>query len=154
MSVSPDRLKEFSLFKDFTPTGLGILAAIASEKVVLANQAVFAEGAPSGSLFFVVEGRVKVTLKGNDGQSAYISTLGRGEHLGELSLLGGGTHLCSVVAEIDSKVIEIRNEDFQALQRQKPQACLKLMMAIATEFGRKVQDNRDALRQLAVRGAR
>jgi CRP/FNR family transcriptional regulator, cyclic AMP receptor protein len=151
VAVPPDRLKQFALFKDFTPTGLGILAGIATERVVLANQPLFAEGSPSAALYFVVEGRMKVTLKGNEGQSNYVSTLGRGEHLGELALLGSGLRLCSVTAEMDSKVIEIKTDEFQELQKQKPQACLKLMMAIATEFGKKLQDNRDAIRQLAFR---
>ena len=128
--------------------GLAMLAAIADERVVLANQPVFTEGAPSTSLFFVAEGRVKVVVKGEDGQSQFLATLGRGEPLGEVALLGGGDHLCSVVAEIDSKLVEIKHEEFRNLQRQKPQACLKLMMAIAIELGRKLQDNQEALKRL------
>lgn len=151
MAVSPDRLKGSALFKDFTPTGIGILAAIATERVVLAGKPLFAEGGPSDACFIVVEGRLKVSVKGSDGGAVSVGSLGMGEHLGELSLLGSEERLCTATAETDSKVVEIRGADFQELQKQKPQACLKLMMAIATEFGRKVSDNRDALKQVLAR---
>jgi CRP/FNR family cyclic AMP-dependent transcriptional regulator len=146
--VAPDRLTECVLFKDFTPMGLGIIAAIAEERVFLASQPVFAEGSPSTSLFFVAEGRVKVVVKAEGGQTATLASLSRGAPLGEIALLGGGTHLCSVIAETDSKIVEIKNEEFQNLQKQKPQACLKLMMAIAALLGQKLQDNQDALKRL------
>jgi len=43
---------------------------------------------------------------------------------------------------------EIRQADFQKLIALKPQACIKLLMAIVSAFGQKVVDNKDALRSL------
>ncbi len=152
MGVATDRLKGCALFKDFTSTGLGILAGIATERVVLAGRPLFTEGQASSSLFYLVEGKVKVSVKAPDGQSSAVGTLGPGEHVGELALLvAGGTRLCTATAETDTKVIEIKSDDFLNLQKQKPQACLKLMMAIAQEFGKKVSDNKDAFQKLLAR---
>ena len=47
---------------------------------------------------------------------------------------------------------EIRQADFQKLVATKPQACMKLLMAICTQFGLKVAANKDALRSLVARG--
>jgi CRP/FNR family cyclic AMP-dependent transcriptional regulator len=44
--------------------------------------------------------------------------------------------------------VEISQRDFQRLQPQKPQACLKLAVAIAADLARKLAENRDALHGL------
>ena len=49
------------------------------------------------------------------------------------------------------EVVEITQRDFVRLQPQKPQACLKLALAIAGDLAAKVTENRDALRELAAR---
>ena len=48
----------------------------------------------------------------------------------------------------DVSAVEIRHVDFQKLTAQKPQACMKLLMAIVTQFGKKVFENKDALKSL------
>ena len=44
--------------------------------------------------------------------------------------------------------IDATDELFQRLLGQKPQACLKLLMNIVSDFGRTLQDNRDQLKSL------
>ncbi len=47
--------------------------------------------------------------------------------------------------------MELRSADFQRLMTQKPQACLKLLMAIVSQFGARLQANREAFRALIPR---
>jgi CRP-like cAMP-binding protein len=147
-------LSQSVLFKDFTPTGLAIIAGIAKTRVVLAGKVLFSEGAESAALSLIVAGRVRILIKGSDGKDVPIASLGPGEHLGELSLLSRDRrplHLCTAIAEVDSRVLEIHDADFSRTMEEKPKACLKLLMAIAVEFGRKVADSGDAIKQLVVR---
>ena len=58
---------------------------------------------------------------------------------------------CTARAATQVKVFEIRQGDFHKLMALKPQACMKLLMAIVTQFGQKVADNREALKSLLVR---
>jgi hypothetical protein len=44
--------------------------------------------------------------------------------------------------------LEIRHGDFQKLLVQKPQACMKLLMAIVTQFGQKIADGRELFKTL------
>ncbi|MFN7131258.1 MAG: cyclic nucleotide-binding domain-containing protein [Myxococcales bacterium] len=153
--MSAELLKKSVLFKDFTPTGLNILGRIARTRVVLAGKPLFTEGAAGDALYIILEGRFRVLMKGSDGKDLPIAALGPGEHASEVSLLGDSppNHLCSAIAEADSKVVEIRRADFQQTMKEKPQACIKLMLAISQEFGRKVAATQDTLRHLLTRAA-
>ena len=143
-------LKDSALLKDFSPTGLQILAAIATEKNFPRGTLLFAENMAAEAMYFVVEGRVAIGIKNGEGKDQHVASLGPGDTLGELSLLSPSKRLCSALAESDLRTVEIRAEAFKKLLAQKPQACLKLMLNISAEFGKKLSANRDGLRALAL----
>ena len=135
------------LFREFTETGLKIFAAIALEKAIPAGTPLFAENMVGESLFVVKSGTVRLTHKTAEGERE-LALVGAGEHLGELALLAKSVRLVSAVAATPCEVLEITQRDFARLQPQKPQACLKLALAIAADVAARVAENRDALREL------
>jgi CRP-like cAMP-binding protein len=145
-----EALQRAPLFKDFTETGLRIFATIAVEKEVPAGAPLFVENMMGESLFIVKSGTVRISQKTADGERE-LATVGPGEHLGELALLGKSVRLVSAVAATACEVLEISQRDFVRLQPQKPQACLKLALAIAADVAQKVADNREQLRDLTRR---
>jgi CRP/FNR family transcriptional regulator, cyclic AMP receptor protein len=145
-----EALQKAPLFREFTETGLRIFAAIAQEKVVPSGSPLFVENMVGESLFIVKSGTVKITQKAADGERE-LGTAGPGDHLGELALLGKGVRLVSAVAASSCEVLEITQRDFARLQPQKPQACLKLALAIAGDLAQRVADNRELLRELGAR---
>jgi len=140
-------LQRCSLFKEFSETGLKIFAAIATEKAVAAGTPLFAENMVGESLFILKAGSVRITQRDAGGEHE-LATLGAGEHLGELALLAKSVRLVSAVAATPCEVVEISQRDFYRLQPQKPQACLKLALAIAADLAQKMSDSREALRAL------
>jgi CRP/FNR family transcriptional regulator, cyclic AMP receptor protein len=143
-----EALKRSSLFRDFSETGIKIFASIAAEKSVPAGAPIFAENMVGESLFIVKSGAVRIVARDGTGERA-IATVGPGEHLGELALLARSVRLVSAVAETPCELVEITQRDYYRLQPQKPQACLKLALAIAADLARKMADGREALRSLA-----
>ena len=146
-----EALQLSSLFREFTETGLRIFASIAQEKSFPAGSPLFVENMVGESLFIVKSGTVRITHR-VDGTEKELAVLGAGEHLGELALLGKGVRLVSAVAATPCEAIEITLRDYQRLQPQKPQACLKLALAIAADLARQVGENRDMLRGLVGKG--
>ena len=138
------------LFKDFTETGLKIFAAISQVKAIPAGSPIFVENMVGESLFVVVSGTVRITQRVGDGEKE-LAVLGAGEHLGAVAILGKSVRLVSAVAATPCEVLEITQRDFARLQPQKPQACLKLALAIAADLAAKVAENRDVLRDLPAR---
>ena len=143
-----ETLQASRLFSEFSETGLNIFAAIASERSVPAGTPIFAENMAGESLFIVRSGAVRITARVG-GEERTLAVLGPGEHLGELALLARSVRLVSAVADTPCELLEIAQRDFYQLQPQKPQACLKLALAIAADLARRLGEERDALRSLA-----
>jgi CRP-like cAMP-binding protein len=143
-----EALQKAPLFREFTETGLKIFAAIAVERTVPAGSPIFVENMVGESLFIVKSGAIRITQKTSDGERE-LAAAGPGDHLGELALLGKGVRLVSAVAATTCEVIEISQRDFVRLQPQKPQACLKLAVAIAQDLAQRVAESREQLRELA-----
>ena len=148
--TSPDVLEKNALFKGFTEIGLKLFAALGEEKSFPAGAPLFVENMVGESLFIVKSGTVRITQRAADGERE-LAILGAGEHLGALALLGRSVRLVSAIAATQCEVLEITQRDFARLQPQKPQACLKLAVAIAADLAAKVADNRDLMRDLPAR---
>jgi CRP-like cAMP-binding protein len=144
-------LKSCSLFKDFTDTGLQIVAGISNERAFPQGVPLFVENMMADSLLILAEGKVRISSKNAKSEDVVLGELGAGDYLGELSLLQQGQRMCTATALSQVRALEVRHADFQKLLAQKPQACLKLLMGIVTQFGKKVTDNRDALKALLSR---
>ncbi len=141
-------LQRSSLFREFSETGLAIFASIASERSVPAGAPIFAENMVGESLFIVKSGSVRITVRDGQGERT-LAVLGPGEHVGELALLARTVRLASAVAETACELVEIAQRDYDRLQPQKPQACLKLALAIAADLARKSAESREDLRGMA-----
>ncbi len=142
-----EALQKAPLFRDFTETGLRIFATISVERVVPAGSPIFVENMVGESLFIVKSGTVRISQKTAEGEKE-LGSAGPGDHLGELALLGKGVRLVTATAATACEVLEITQRDFAKLQPQKPQACLKLALAIAADLAQRVAENRDVLRDL------
>jgi CRP-like cAMP-binding protein len=148
--TAAEALRNCGLLSGFTDTGIQILAGICTPRSYPGGALLFAENMVSDSMLVVGEGRVALSTKGDKGELS-LGELGPGDWLGELSLINPGQRLCTATASSPVTAYEIRQADFQKLVATKPQACMKLLMAICTQFGAKVAANKDALRSLVSR---
>lgn len=145
-----DRIRTLArcpLFKDFTETGLQILASIAIPRELPAGSPIFVENMLGDALYVIEEGMVSIRMKDPSGSDREMVVLEPGSSFGEMALLVQSPRMVSAVAATPVRVLEIRKHDFAMLQRQKPQACLKLLLAISETFARELHENRDALRE-------
>ncbi len=143
-------LKSAPLFKNFTETGIQIVATIAQDKQIPEGAPLFVEDMIGDGLYIVASGQLLVSAKGPNGESIELTQLGPGESVGEAALLRAGPRLCSAFATAPSRVLEISRRDLAMLQRTKPQACLKLMMGVVELMGERMRATRDDFRQFLV----
>lgn len=148
--TAAEALRACGLLSGFTDTGIQILAGICTPKTYPAGAIIFAENMVSDSMLVIGEGKVALSTKGDRGDLS-LGELSKGDWLGELALINPGQRLCTATAGSAVTAFEIRQTDFQKLVATKPQACMKLLMAICTHFGMKVAANKDALRSLVTR---
>lgn len=141
-------LTNSALFKGFTETGITLIASIAQEKQLPAGTPLFVENMLGEALYVIAEGSVKISVRGAESRERELLTLGPGDSLGEAAVLRVGPRLCSATAVSDVSVIEIARRDLVALQKNKPQAVLKLMMGVVDLIGARTRDTNPELRRL------
>jgi CRP/FNR family transcriptional regulator, cyclic AMP receptor protein len=71
------------------------------------RQAVFAQGDPADSIFYIHSGKVKVTVLSNQGKEAVIAILGNGQFFGEGCLAGQSHRMGSVIAITECTVTRL-----------------------------------------------
>jgi CRP-like cAMP-binding protein len=91
-------------------------------------------------------GRVSLRAKGQGDEEIALGELGPSDYLGELCLVQTGRRMCTAVAVEDVSALELRHADFQKLLAQKPQACIKLLLAVLQELAVKLLENQDIFR--------
>jgi CRP-like cAMP-binding protein len=132
------------LLREFSDVGVRILADACEERAVGRGTYAFRAGEPSTGLCFIGRGTLQMQVR-EGGQP--LGDLKAGDTLGNFALLAGGEHLLSAWAATDVELAVLEREAFETLRKQKPQASLKLMLALAQDFGERLRDAGGPLRE-------
>src|SRR6202158_769592 len=83
------------------------------------KQMIFAQGDPSDAVFYIKEGKVKLTVVSKVGKEATIGILNEGAFFGEGCLTGQRLRLCSAAAMTDCSVMRIEKKSMvEVLHRE------------------------------------
>ena len=84
------------------------------------KQAIFAQGDLSDAVFYIHEGKVKLTVVAKGGKEATIGILTQGDFFGEGCLAGQPLRMCSATAMTDCSVMHIDKESMmEVLHRER-----------------------------------
>lgn len=84
-------------------------------------------------LFFVVRGRLRVTIQPISGAEVILRDLGEGEFFGELAAIDGRPRSAGVVAMTDSVVARMTPAIFRDLVHRHPDVCDQLLALLASQ---------------------
>ena len=139
MAVSPERIRNISLFAELDDAGLAAVAGLAGELEVDAGAVLAAEG-DFGHAFFAVEEGSADVLRGDE----RISGLVAGDVFGEIALLSSGRRTASVVAVTPMRLITLFKRDLWQIEESYP--------ALAEELRATVKERLDRSAALADQG--
>jgi len=91
-------LKQMNLFSAMPPGMAEQMATMVTDTTLPKNSFIYLNDQPSANVYFLKEGRVKVSSMADDGREIIKAILYPGEMFGELSLIGQGTHTDFAVA--------------------------------------------------------
>jgi len=84
------------------------------------KQTIFAQGDPSDAVFYIREGKVRLTVVSEVGKEATIGILNQGDFFGEGCLTGQRLRLCSATAMTDCSVMKIEKKSMvEVLHREQ-----------------------------------
>ncbi len=126
MSKITDELKRVSLFSDLNQRQLGQLGRLFRERRFAPGMSIVREGKMSGIGFFLIsEGEAVVTVNGKT-----ITTLGPGDHFGELAMISERERTATVTAETQVVCLEVPFWDFKDFALKNPDVTWKLLQHV------------------------
>jgi len=113
-------LRTVPIFSELGPADLDKLVRLAARKRYPKDGVVFFENEAGDTLFMVADGRIKVTILGDDGREVILSVLGAGEFFGDMSLLDNEPRSATAIAAEDSELLSLSRVDFEGLMKENP----------------------------------
>ena len=119
-------LRRVPLFDELAPADLGAIAEVAHERSFTDGEVLASEGELGDELLIVASGTVRVETGG-----AEIARRGRGEVVGEMSLITGGPRMASLMADGDVRAIRIGRREFESMIHDRPDIGIGVMRVLA-----------------------
>jgi CRP/FNR family transcriptional regulator, cyclic AMP receptor protein len=108
-------LRSVPIFSELTDADFSSLAKVANRRRYPKDSVVFFENEQGDFFFMILEGRIKVTILGDDGREVILSLLGSGDFFGEMALLDNEPRSATAIAVEDSELLSLHRNDFQAV---------------------------------------
>jgi CRP/FNR family cyclic AMP-dependent transcriptional regulator len=83
-------------------------------------QVVFSQGDLANSVFYIEEGKVKLTVVSEQGKEAVVAVLGKGEFLGEGCLASQQRRIASATALTDCEIMQLKKEAIIRVLHDEP----------------------------------
>jgi CRP-like cAMP-binding protein len=151
VSDERDLLLSTELFRGLTTEALQELAHRSKRRRYRQGEGLFREGDPSGLLFVLVSGVLKLAVSSRSGAQLTLAVLHQpAAVVGEAGLIDGHPHEASCVALVPSEVLVLSREDLQPLLTS-PELARGLLLTLVARLRQSVAQSSD-LAFLSVRG--
>jgi uncharacterized membrane protein len=104
------------------------------EQALASGTVVFRENDPGGVLYIINQGKIELSVIGEDRKKVVVDIVGPGEFFGEVSLLDGGGRTATAQAIDDVTAFRLEREPFLGLLRRRPEVALDVLAAFARRF--------------------
>ncbi len=135
------RLQAAGVLHVLTPEQLQQLAADHEARTYAAGEPIIRQGDAGESMFIVLEGRVEVSVRTDDGRVVPVRELAVGDYFGELSLLTGAPRSATVTATTETRVLEVAAAAVRTILEQQPE----LVERLGEEMQRRLAQRQEAI---------
>ena len=99
-----------------------------------AGGTVFVKGAAGSSIYWVVRGRLKLTVTSPDGSELLHSMIEPGDYCGEITAIDGGARGVNAIAESSTDTLALDREFFLPAIERHPKAAIKLARLLCAQI--------------------
>ena len=122
-------LRQSEIFESFNPVELAKLLGIFEELELPKHHVIFSPGAPCEAIYFIEEGRVRLTRLSPEGKTVILALLGPGDLIGDAAWESDEHDSYAETLE-DSRIYQISRETFQKLIKENPQFGITLIQLL------------------------
>ena len=138
-------LRRSLIFSSLSEDELAELSQIAIERGFNPGEFVFWDGDTPRWFYIIAEGKIKVLKHSSSGKEFIIAFFGPGEMFGEVAVFENKPYPASAQAVGETKVLEIKREDFLAFLADRPEVALRIIYVL----GGRLRDAQSRLRDIA-----
>jgi CRP-like cAMP-binding protein len=142
-------LSTIPLFQGLPPNELEWIARRSHRRVFPAGASVLVTDQPGEAVYIILQGTVKIFIDQVDRKSVVLSILGRGDTLGEISLLDSSGHSASAITLEESLMLWMDKPSFHQMLDEIPRVCRNLVNIM----GARLRMNNELIRSLATLNA-
>ena len=84
------------------------------------GEAIFSQGEPADAVFYILKGKIKISVASEQGKEAIVAILGKGEFLGEGCLIGQRRRLATASTLIESEVMRVKKSEMIHVLHAEP----------------------------------
>jgi CRP-like cAMP-binding protein len=145
-------VREIDFFKDFTDEDFEILINQGEIKKVPAGTVLIEEGDKSRDLYFLVNGRIEITMKAgmHDIEDVHIYRLKPGETVGEFAFIDGFPRSASALVDIESLILKFDYAKLQVLFDKNPRLGFIFMKKISKLLTERIRSANISNRNLLI----
>ena len=144
-------LRTVPIFSELSEADIASLGRLTSRRACPKDTVVFFENEEGDSFFIIVDGRIKVTILGDDGREVILSVLGRGDFFGEMALLDNEPRSATAIAAEETELLCLHRTDLQSVLADN-RAILTSFIRVLTSRLRKANHQISTLALLDVYG--
>ncbi len=123
-------LKKVGFFSAFNEDELSLIARRMSVFSMSKGAVLFREGEQGEALYLIHSGRIRLS-QGRNGQERTVAFAGRGDTIGEMSLIAGQPTLYTATVDATADLIVLYRKDFEPILNEVPTAALHLSRVLA-----------------------
>jgi CRP-like cAMP-binding protein len=134
MSELREFLKYVPIFSELPDDAIERISKIGYVKNFDKESIILMEDEDGSAMFFIIEGKVKISRISTDGKEVILSVLGKSEFFGEMAILDGLSRSATVVALEPSKLFIIHRNEFLELLTKHPEISIPLLQELTSRL--------------------
>ncbi len=122
-------LKQSEIFESFNAVEMAKLLGIFEEMTLPKHHVIFSPGAACDAIYFIEEGRVRLTRLSPEGKTVILALLGSGDLIGDAAWEAGEHDSYAETLE-ESTIYQISRDAFQRLIKEHPEFSIRLIQIL------------------------
>lgn len=125
------------------------LAALLQQRHFAPGETIIAQNAPAHELYFLIEGRVDVSVRIGAGPGHRVATIDAGTMFGELALFGTTPRTADVIATTAGELLVLERGAFDDLRLKHPETYTALLLAVGGSLSERLRRANSEIRALS-----
>ncbi len=145
-------LARFALLEGFSEDQVELLSPLMVDFECHTGQTVFVQGEKADFLYFIIEGRVSIQFKPEDGPVLTVANLEEGGVFGWSSAMGSACYTSSAICMAESIFVRMAGEDLKTLCQEHPETGILILNRLAGVIAQRLRGTHEQVVALLHRG--